>query len=198
MFCDILTVFELLVQGIRKMRIWSKVLLFSVATLALACGSSAPATPLETFKTYVKAIKAKDTATMKVLLSKATLKMHEQEAKSQNVSIDEIVKRETLFSETQKSVEFKDEKIEGDKATLKVKNSYGSWETVPFVREDGSWKIDKAGYADQLLKDIDDQQKQAFDDIRSVDPLGTPSDKPDLQFDTPTATPTPTPTTTPE
>lgn len=180
------------------MRIWSTILIFSIAILALACGSSAPATPLETFKTYVKAIKAKDTATMKVLLSKATLAMHEKEAKSQNVSVDEIVKRETLFSETQKSVEFKDEKIEGDKATLKVKNSYGSWETVPFVREDGSWKIDKAGYADQLLKDIDDQQKQVFDQMRSVDPLGTPSDMPESQLDMPTSTPITTPTSTPE
>ena len=180
------------------MRIWSTILIFSIAILALACGSSAPATPLETFKTYVKAIKAKDTATMKVLLSKATLAMHDKEAKSHNISIDEIVKRETLFSETQKSVEFKDEKIEGDKATLKVKNSYGSWETVPFVREDGSWKIDKAGYAEQLLKEIDDRQKLVFDTPQSVDPLGTPSEMPELQFDKPTATPTPTPTSTPE
>lgn len=160
------------------MRIWSTILIFSIAILALACGSSAPATPVETFKTYVKAIKAKDTATMKVLLSKATLAMHEKEAKSQNVSIDEIVKRETLFSETQKSVEFKDEKIEGDKATLKVKNSYGSWETVPFVREDGSWKIDKAGYAEQMIKDIELQQNQVFDTPQSVDPLGTPTEDP--------------------
>ncbi len=160
------------------MRIWSTILIFSIAILALACGSSAPATPLETFKTYVKAIKAKDTATMKVLLSKATLAMHEKEAKSQNVSIDEIVKRETLFSETQKSVEFKDEKIEGDKATLKVKNSYGSWETVPFVREDGSWKIDKAGYAEQMLKEIEQRQNQVFDTPQSVDPLGSPTEDP--------------------
>ncbi|MEQ1642973.1 MAG: hypothetical protein ABL959_05970, partial [Pyrinomonadaceae bacterium] len=155
-----------------------------------------------TFKTYVKAIKAKDTATMKVLLSKATLAMHEKEAKSQNVSIDEIVKRETLFSETQKSVEFKDEKIEGDKATLKVKNSYGSWEMVPFVREDGAWKIDKAGYAEQLLKDIDDQQKQVFDDFRSVEPMGTPGEDPMMtpltDPGTQGASPMPTATSTPE
>lgn len=184
------------------MRIWSKILIFLFAALALACGSSAPATPLETFKTYVKAIKAKDTATMKVLLSKATLKMHEQEAKSQNVSIDDIVKRETLFSETQKSVEFKDEKIDGDKATLMVKNSYGSWETVPFVREDGVWKIDKAGYADQLQKDAFEQQNQIFDQLRSVEPMGTPSEAPIMtpvsEAGTPAPTVTPEATSTPE
>ena len=44
-----------------------------------------------------------------------------------------------------------------------VKNSFGSWETVPFVREDGVWKIDKLGYANQMMKEILNRQKQAFD-----------------------------------
>jgi hypothetical protein len=64
-----------------------------------------------------------------------------------------IVKRETLFSESQNTLYFRNEKIEGDKATLEVKNSFGSWETVPFVREDNRWKIDKKGYADRMMQD---------------------------------------------
>ena len=52
----------------------------------------------------------------------------------------------------------------GDKATLEVKNSYGMWETVPFVKEDGEWKIDKKGYADQMLQDIEQRDKN-LDDI---------------------------------
>ncbi len=151
------------------MQFWSKLALISIFAFGISCGASQPATPLETFKTYVKAIKAKDTAAMKVLLSKGTIKMHEQEAKAQNVSVDEIVKRETLFTESQKTVEFKDEKIDGDKATLKVKNSYGSWETVPFIREDGVWKIDKQGYADQLLRDIEDSN-QKLDQLINATP----------------------------
>lgn len=115
---------------------------------------------------------------MKLLLSKATIQMHEREAKAQGVTVDDIVKRETLFSETQTTVEFRNEKIDGDKATLGVKNSYGSWETVPFVREDGEWKIDKAGYAEQMLRDIDDQQDQVFDGLQNVEPLGTPQTDP--------------------
>lgn len=153
------------------MRIWSKILIFSIAAAVIACAPSQPATPLATFKTYVKAIKQKDTATMKLLLSNGTIKMHEDEAKAQGVSVDDIVQRETLFSETQTSVEFKDEKIDGDKASLKVKNSYGTWETVPFVREDGVWKIDKQGYADQMLRDIEDSDRQLDELINSG---GTP------------------------
>ena len=121
---------------------------------------------METFQTYARAIKKKDTTTMKLLLSSGTIKMHEKEAKAQGLTVDDIVKRETLFSENQKSVEYRNEKIDGDKATLQVKNSYGSWETVPFVREDGVWKIDKQGYADQMLKEIEDNDKKLDDVIR--------------------------------
>ncbi|MBX7055485.1 MAG: DUF4878 domain-containing protein [Pyrinomonadaceae bacterium] len=143
------------------MRFWSRILFFSAVAAAISCGGAKPpATPLETFKTYTKAIKQKDTTTMKILLSDATIKMHEKEAKAQGVTVDDIVKRETLFSENQKSVEFRNENINGDKATLQVKNAYGTWETVPFVREDGVWKIDKAGYAEQLMKDVEENNKK--------------------------------------
>ena len=72
-----------------------------------AC-SRPPSTPVETFKTYVKAIKAKDVKGMRVLLSDATLKMHERQAVAQGTTVDEIIKRETLFQENQRSVEFRD------------------------------------------------------------------------------------------
>src|SRR5262245_10525889 len=121
-------------------------LIFFTALFVGGCsGNSEPASPLQTFKTYTKALKQKDTATMKLLLSNDTMKMHEQEAKAQGVTVDDIIKRETLVSPDQTTVEYKNEKISGDKATLEVKNSYGMWETVPFVKEDGVWKIDKKG-----------------------------------------------------
>ncbi len=112
---------------------------------------------------------------MKLLLSDRTIKMHEQEAKAQGVVLDDIIKNETLIGEKQKTVDYRDEKIEGDKATLKFKNEYGVWEILPFVREEGVWKIDKAGYADQMIKEIEEQQKQAFGDIDEADPSTTPS-----------------------
>ena len=98
------------------------------------------------------------------MLSSESIKMHEQEAKVQNLTLDDVVRRETLFTEGQKTVEFRNEKIEGEKATLEVKNSFGTWETVPFVREDDEWKIDKKGYADRMMQDFD-QNNQQIDDI---------------------------------
>ena len=147
---------------------------FVIAALLLsviaACGERKAATPLETFKTYTKAIKAKDTTTMKLLLSDATIKMHEKEAKSQGVTVDDIVKRQTIFGENQKSVEYRNEKIDGEKASLDVKNAYNSWETVPFIREDGVWKIDKKGFADQMQDDIEQEQNRKFDDLGNPNP----------------------------
>lgn len=150
------------------------VVLLVMASLS-SCGGSRELSPVDTFKEYVKAIKKKDTTTMKLLLSKATMKMHEQEAKAQNTTVDDVVKRETLFSENQTTVEYRNEKIEGDKATLEVKNSYGSWETVPFVREENQWKIDKAGYADQMIKQADEANRRLDDLINNSNSIPTPN-----------------------
>ena len=129
------------------------------------CGNSAKLiTPLDTLKSYTQAIKKNDAETMRKLLSEASLKMADQEAKSRNVPIDEIIKRETLFSEGQKSLTFRNEKIENDKATIEVENSFNSWDTVFFVKESGIWKIDKQGTANQMMQQIDQQNKK-LDDI---------------------------------
>ena len=102
---------------------------------------------------------------MKLLLSQETIKMHEQEAKVQNVTLDDIVKRETLFTENQKQVRYRNEKIEGEKATLEVENSFGTWEIVPFVKEEGAWKIDKKGFANRMVEDIEQKNNQKIDEI---------------------------------
>jgi len=150
------------------MHIWSRILVLVLSVVLFGCGSQKPATPLETFKTYVKAYKQKDMATMKLLLSDSTLKMHEREAKAQGTTVDDILKRESMIGEGQKAVEYRDEKIEGDKATLQIKNVFGSWETLPFIREDGVWKIDKQGYANQMIQEIEENNKKLDDVINGV------------------------------
>jgi uncharacterized lipoprotein len=145
----------------------SKVAVLLAIAAVIAAGCSAheePATPVETFQTYVKAMKKKDLTTMKLLLSKDTIKMHEQEAKAEGVTLDDVVKRETLLGQDQSTVEYRNEKIDGDHATLEYKNSYGAWETIPFIKEDNEWKIDKKGYADQLQRDVE-QNSQQFDEM---------------------------------
>jgi hypothetical protein len=150
----------------KTIKLYHLILILFLSALVFGCSSnSIPATPLDTLKAYTKAIKKEDLTTMKLLLSGATIKMHEQQAKEQGVTLDDIMKRETLFNPSQTSLKYKNEKIEGDKATVEVENSFGTYETVPFVKEEGIWKIDKQGYADQLRQQTEQQNNQAIDDI---------------------------------
>ena len=91
--------------------------------------------------------------------------MHEQEAKSEGVTVDDIVKRDSLLGEGQTTVEYRDQKIDGDKASLEYKNQFGSWETVPFVRENNEWKIDKKSFADQIMQEMDQDSHRLDDEI---------------------------------
>lgn len=146
------------------------ILLFAIG--ASACSKAEPQSPTETFKTYTKAAKAKDITTMKLLLSNDTMKMNEVEAQARGVTVDEVVKNETLFTDDQKTIKLKDEKIEGETATLQVEGPFGGWQTVPFVREDGVWKIDKKGYAQRMMDEIDKSNQQLDDLIdRSRQPV---------------------------
>jgi len=133
---------------------------FAAMLLASCSGEKQSATPVQTFQTYVKALKKKDLTTVKLLLTNDTIKMHEQEAKAEGVTLDDIVKRDTLLGDGQTTVEYRNEKIDGDKATLEFRTSYGTWETIPFLRENGEWKIDKKGYADKLERDGGQNRQQ--------------------------------------
>ena len=138
-------------------------ILISIAAVALfACAGErqTPQTPLDTLKTYTLAIKKKDAPQMKRLLSKGSIKMAEDEAKEKNLPLDEVIQKETLFSADQRTVEFRNEKIEGETASIEMKNSYGTWDVVPFVREDGKWKIAKERYADELMKQSEEDNKR--------------------------------------
>lgn len=144
------------------MRFSVNFIIFLLGLSLVACaGNSSSSTPLETLKTYTAAIKKKDTTTMKLLLSDASLKMAEQEAKAQNVTLDDIVKRDTLFSENQSQLKYRNERIEGDKAIIEVENSFGGFDPVLFVKEEGKWKIDKQAFANQMLQQIEEQNRKA-------------------------------------
>jgi hypothetical protein len=137
------------------------IIIFIAVSLALSC--SAPAkklSPLETAQAYTRAIKQKDTTQMKLLLSRESIKMADDEAKAQNVTLDEIVTRETLFNESQTSVKYRNVREEGDTASIEIEDSLGIWNTVRFVREDGGWKIDKKGVADQILLESQKSQQE--------------------------------------
>ncbi|HSI89300.1 MAG TPA: hypothetical protein VK918_09605 [Pyrinomonadaceae bacterium] len=155
--------------------------IIAAALLLTSCTEEKPpASPKETFSTYTKALKKGDLTTVKLLLSAETKKMHEQEARARGLTLDDIVKNETLINDTQTVVKVRNEVINGDRATLEVENSFGMWETLPFVFEEGQWKIDKKGYADQIQMEIEQTGReldQTIDDGR-IDPDKMPTAEP--------------------
>jgi uncharacterized protein YkwD len=149
------------------MRFYYKFTVFILIAAVFSACSTTPKktlTPLETLKAYGNAYKKKDITAMKLLLSQESLKMHEQEAKAQNVTVDDIVKRETLFSENQTQADFRNEKTEDEKASVEMKDSGGIWNTVQFVKEDGVWKIDRKGFANKIERDAE-QSDQKLNEI---------------------------------
>ncbi len=122
----------------------------AIALASLAC-SRFGSSPTATLKAFYEATQKKDAEGIKKTLSKGTLEMLEGFAKAQGKSLDESLKS-GLANDTaaDKLPESRNEKIDGDKATLEVKNDKtGTWETVPFVKEDGMWKI----AFDQMFRD---------------------------------------------
>jgi hypothetical protein len=121
------------------------VALTSLALAAAACGSKAGSSPTATAKAFYDAVKAKDVAGIKATMSKGSLDMMEKFAKMQNKSLDEALKEPNSTSQPP-AFEAQNETITGDTATIEVKDEKGKWEKLPFVKEDGLWKIalDKA------------------------------------------------------
>jgi hypothetical protein len=126
-----------------------------VLTVAVLACNRAGSSPTATLKAYFEAMQKKDAAALKKTLSKGTLEMFEQFAKAQNPpkTLDEALQTglaSTTSADANKMPETRNEKIEGDKATLEVKNDKtGQWETVPFAKEDKEWKI----AFDQMFRD---------------------------------------------
>ena len=123
-----------------------------MAAMVVASCNRAGSSPTATFKAYFDATQKKDAEGMKKTLSKGTLEMLEGFAKMQNKSLDEALKSGLASNnqQSEKMPETRNEKIEGDKATLEVQDAKtGKWESLPFVKEDGAWKI----AFDQLFRD---------------------------------------------
>jgi hypothetical protein len=115
--------------------------LLALITIALAglaaCGKKA-STPTEGFKAFYDAAKKKDAAAMKKAISKRLLTELEAEAKRENKPFDEFLVSVNLPD----TLETRDEKIEGDSATIEVKGRGDSWRKTKLVKEDGEWKLD--------------------------------------------------------
>ena len=123
-----------------------------------ACSLLNRSTPTTTFKAFYEASNKKDVPAMKKALSKGSLDMFDKLAKEQNKSTDELLKSFDKEDKNQKMPETRNEKITGDTATLEVKNDKtDKWDTLPFVKENGEWKLTLDKFLEDMLKGLGDK-----------------------------------------
>lgn len=99
--------------------------------------------PTEAYKALYAAVKAKDTAKIKALMSKNSLGLAEFAAQKNNQSQEKWLEngfQETTFAETLPPM--RDERIKGTFGAVEVYNEKRkAWDDTVFVLEDGSWKL---------------------------------------------------------
>lgn len=145
---------------------------FLILALGLAAcgggsgGDAPPDSPAATLRTYVEASQQKDIEAMKRQLSQESLVMMEGYAKQQDTTVDEILRKGSAV-EIDKIPEMRNEKIEGDAATVEVKNELnGNFDLkLFFVRENGVWKIALDRYRDEMLRKLNEDMNKPPTDV---------------------------------
>lgn len=122
-----------------------------------AATDAAALSPTDVFKSQNEARKNKDAATMKQNLSRASLALVEQSAKEDKMSVDEWLTVEEEGAEEAEAFQTRNEKIEGDTATIEISLSGSEdWATMPFVKEDGRWKLAMDKYLANIEKEFEE------------------------------------------
>lgn len=120
--------------------------LLSLIALGLACSSPGKATndsPTEAYKRLYAAVKSKNINAIKSEMSKQSIALAESVSAIQNKPIEKVYENgltATTFAET--IPEIRDERVNGNMGSVEVYNSKETkWEDLPFILEDGKWKL---------------------------------------------------------
>ena len=85
--------------------------------------------------------------------------MMEENAKQQNSTVDELLKKDS-GAPFEELPEMRNEKITGDAATVEVKDKNSEkWVTLPFVKEDGVWKVALDKFIQDAMKQMNEEMK---------------------------------------
>ena len=105
--------------------------------------TSSTGTPTDAYKAAYQARKSKDVAALKKLLSKDMLEFFTMIAsfdEKKKQTLDDML-MELCEKPQAASDETRNEKVNGDKATLEYLDEKGGWDTMDFIKEDGAWKL---------------------------------------------------------
>lgn len=98
-------------------------------------------TPTAAFKTFYEAAKANNIEGIKRSLSRKSIEEATKESSKEKKTVDELF-QEIVKDAPSKMPDVRNEKIDGDKATIEFKDDkMENYTTAHFVKEDGQWKI---------------------------------------------------------
>jgi hypothetical protein len=98
-------------------------------------------TPTDAYKTGYAARKNKDIATLKRVLSKDALAFLTEIAQIDKKTLDDQLK-ELADKPQAASAETRNEKINGNRASLEYLDEDGKWSSMEFTKDGSDWKID--------------------------------------------------------
>ncbi len=140
-------------------------LALSIFYLTACSNQGTASTPTATMNAQVASMQKNDLPAMRSNLSQGTLQMIEKAAQAQKVSTDEVLgsmSRQANSANKEGSIETRNEQINGDAATLEIKNPVtGGWDKIPFVKEEGRWKIALDKFMEDILKQTDEPAEPA-------------------------------------
>jgi flagellar hook-associated protein FlgK len=111
------------------------------STGTASTGTVSLATPTDAYKAAYTARKNKDIAALKRYFAKDALGFLTDIGKIDNKSLDEMLKEMTEKPQAA-SPETRNEKINGNRATLEYLDEAGKWKVMDFSKEGNDWKLD--------------------------------------------------------
>lgn len=117
-----------------------------MVAIGMACAKEivgGGSSPTEAYKKLFEAVKAKDTQAIKSNLTKKTHDLAKLQSDRSGTPIERVYENgftETTFASTMPTI--RDERINANMGAVEVWNSQKStWEDLPFMIEDGTWKL---------------------------------------------------------
>jgi len=159
------------------MKIYQTIIIALVALWFIGCGSAAnapqTASPTDVLNAYVEASDRKDLAAVKQTFSRGTMKMYEDAAEKRKTSVDEVIKDQfelASSADLKSKIQPGAETIEGDTATVEAKDSNtGELEKIPFVKEDGAWKIAFDKFMENLMNKMREEMTMPASNLSKPD-----------------------------
>ncbi len=112
-------------------------------TTTTTATTATASSPSEVLKASFNAAKNQDVAAFKKSIATADMRELEAAVQKGGQNLVDLLKQQLAKPETPMpdSLETRNEKIDGDKATVEYKDVKGTWKTARFIKEGSEWKI---------------------------------------------------------